>query len=157
MYRDGGEGILRPVAITVGGDPVPGICAGLLQGLEGMRVGGRRTVTVPPSLGFGNQPVLAPYGERLGGWQALQAFKAHAGDSCPPLPTCEPRFAHRNHHTRTRAGIVPAGSTLTYEVQLLRLSRRGPEELYSGTAKCGSGSANQRSEGCADITAAEFI
>lgn len=52
---------------------------------------------------------------------------------------------------------MPAGATLTYEIQLLRLSRRGPEELYSGTAGCGAGGGNQRSEGCADISVAEFV
>eukprot|EP00983_Pelagomonas_calceolata_P131599 1161793-Pelagomonas_calceolata.AAC.7 len=107
-YRDGGPGVLRPVAIQIGGGPVPvlgqhqacvlacangynvcnegnlqppvfglsacswallakneamnvnteescvlalvtpGLCAGLRQGLEGMRVGGKRSFIVPP-------------------------------------------------------------------------------------------------------------
>lgn len=63
MYRDGGRGALRPVIIRLGGGPVPGICAGLQDGLKGMRVGGRRTFTVPASLGFGGETVLGPYGE----------------------------------------------------------------------------------------------
>lgn len=53
-----------------------------------MTVGGRRVVAVPPELGFGDRPALAPY------------------------------------------GIVPAGSGVRYEVQLLRLSRRGPDALF---------------------------
>lgn len=32
-------------------------------GMAGMAVGGRRTFTVPPALGFGGQTVLGPYGE----------------------------------------------------------------------------------------------
>lgn len=63
FYRDGGKGKLRPALITLGGPPVPGVCAGLQQGIEGMRVGGRRTFTVPPALGFGAATVLGPYGE----------------------------------------------------------------------------------------------
>jgi len=42
------------------GDVQPGICDGLRQALLGMRVGGTRTVSVPPSLGFGSTTVLAP-------------------------------------------------------------------------------------------------
>ncbi|GIL56667.1 hypothetical protein Vafri_11997 [Volvox africanus] len=57
------------------------------QALTGMTVGGRRTVRVPPALGFGSQTVLAPY------------------------------------------GVVPANSTLLYEVELLRLSAVGPDQL----------------------------
>lgn len=67
FYRDGGKGKLRPVLVTLGGPPVPGICAGLQQGIEGMRVGGRRTFAVPPALGFGAAAVLGPYGVVPGG------------------------------------------------------------------------------------------
>lgn len=57
------------------------------QALTGMSIGGRRTVRVPPELGFGGAAVGAPY------------------------------------------AIVPAGSTLVYEVELLRLSATGPDQL----------------------------
>lgn len=114
-YRDGGNGVLRPAIITLGGAPVPGICAGLQQGLAGMRVGGRRTFHVPPGLGFGEATVLAPY------------------------------------------GVVPGGSDLTYEVELLRLSRRGPDALMAGVVQCGAGFANERTAGCADIAPAKFV
>ena len=43
-----------PRAISLrAGDVQPGVCAGLRTALLGMRVGGKRTVTVPPELGFG--------------------------------------------------------------------------------------------------------
>ncbi|GLC36207.1 hypothetical protein PLESTF_001468300 [Pleodorina starrii] len=114
-YRDGGPGVLRPAAVALGGGPVPGICEGLQQALEGMSIGGRRTVRVPASLGFGSQPVLAPY------------------------------------------GIVPAGSTLLYEVELLRLSAVGPDQLTKGISKCGAGGANQQAENCTNISYQEFL
>jgi FKBP-type peptidyl-prolyl cis-trans isomerase len=61
-YRDSGPGVLRPIALQLGGGPVPGLCSGLRAGLEGMRVGGRRRFAVPPELGFGSDSqVLAPY------------------------------------------------------------------------------------------------
>ncbi|GFH08414.1 peptidylprolyl isomerase [Haematococcus lacustris] len=48
LYRDGGLGVMRPIILRLGGGPVPGVCAGLQQGVRGMRVGGRRTFVVPP-------------------------------------------------------------------------------------------------------------
>jgi hypothetical protein len=61
-YRDGGAGKTRPAVVRLGGAPTqPGVCLGLQEALSGMRIGGRRTVTVPAALGFGNQPALAPY------------------------------------------------------------------------------------------------
>ncbi|KAI7841475.1 hypothetical protein COHA_004869 [Chlorella ohadii] len=104
-YRDGGNGVLRPVILQLGGSPVPGICSGLQAGIAGMAVGGRRTFTVPPALGFGGQTVLGPY------------------------------------------GVVPGGSTVQYEVELLRLSRRGPDALMSGVSQCGGGFVNERTTG----------
>lgn len=62
MYLDGGKGALRPVAIRLGGAPVPGVCEGLQRGVEGMVVGGRRTFLVPAALGFGGSTVRGPYG-----------------------------------------------------------------------------------------------
>ncbi|GIM03974.1 hypothetical protein Vretimale_8615 [Volvox reticuliferus] len=114
-YRDGGPGVLRPAAIALGGGPVPGICEGLQQALTGMSIGGRRTVRVPPALGFGSQTVLAPY------------------------------------------SVVPANSTLLYEVELLRLSAVGPDQLTKGISKCGAGGANQQAENCANVSYAEFL
>lgn len=55
------------------------------------------------------------------------------------------------------AGIVPGGSTLRYEVELLRLSRQGPDALMTGIAQCGAGAVNERTAGCADIKPAEFV
>jgi FKBP-type peptidyl-prolyl cis-trans isomerase 2 len=112
---DGGAGILRPVTFLLGGSPLPGIVQGLSQGVQGMRVGGRRRLSVAPAQGFGAQAVLAPY------------------------------------------AVVPPGSTLHYEVELLRLSRQGPDALMGGVAGCGLGGASQRTEGCATISPAEFL
>ncbi|EFJ43780.1 hypothetical protein VOLCADRAFT_106730 [Volvox carteri f. nagariensis] len=114
-YRDGGPGVLRPAAIALGGGPVPGICEGLQQALEGMSIGGRRTVRVPAALGFGNQTVLAPY------------------------------------------AVVPANSTMLYEVEMIRISAVGPDQLTKGISKCGAGGANQQSENCANVSYAEFL
>lgn len=115
MYLDGGKGTLRPTIIQLGGAPVPGICAGLQQGIQGMRIGGSRTFTVPPAQGFGSSMVRGPY------------------------------------------GAVPGNSTLQYEVQLLRLSRRGPEELMTGVSQCGGGAVMERTAGCSQIEFAEFL
>jgi hypothetical protein len=79
---------VRPLALRLDGYPTPGICAGLLQALAGMRVGGRRTAVVPAGLAFGASPAAAPY------------------------------------------GIVPGGAAVRYEIELLRLSRRGPDALF---------------------------
>jgi hypothetical protein len=86
-YRDGGYGVYRPVVVRLSGYPQPGICLGLQQALEGMTIGGRRTVKVPAALGFGDKPVLAPY------------------------------------------AMVPAGSAVQYEIELLRVSSVGPDLL----------------------------
>ena len=52
--------------------------------------------------------------------------------------------------------VIPANSTLRYEVELVRLSRSGPDNLTSGISRCGAGGAGQQSEGCGRITYAEF-
>lgn len=53
--------------------------------------------------------------------------------------------------------IVPPGSELKYDIELVRLSRRGPDALLQGVAQCGGGFVNERTKGCADITPAEFL
>lgn len=115
-YRDGGDGVLRPIIVQLGGDPVPGICDGLTQAVVGMRVGETKRVTVPAQLGFGTtSPVLAPF------------------------------------------AVVPPGSTLLYEIELVRLSRRGPDALMSGVSQCGNGFVNERVHGCSTISYSEFL
>lgn len=53
--------------------------------------------------------------------------------------------------------VVPAGAAVRYEIELLRLSRKGPDLLFSGTAKCGQGGASAAVDGCANIPLAEFV
>ena len=104
----------RPVIVRVAGtDPVPGIPKGLKQGVQGMKVGGTRVLSVPPELGFGPSAVRSPYAD------------------------------------------VPGGSTLTYEVTVLRLSDTGPDALFKNVAGCGLGGANTMTNGCEAIVAEE--
>lgn len=104
----------RPAVIRLDvGNPVPGIPPGLIKGIEGMRVGGKRTFEVPPELGFGSSAVRSPY------------------------------------------ATVPADSTLTYEVTLLRLSSTGPDALFKGVSRCGLGGANTINDGCGQIEPSE--
>ena len=114
-YRDGGEGKFRPVSIKLGGDPMPGITKGLETAILGMRINGKRTVSVPAELGFGSTTVLAPY------------------------------------------AVVPPWSTIEYEIELVRLSRRGPDALLTGVTQCGGGFVMERTKGCGDITPAEYL
>jgi hypothetical protein len=93
--------VLRPLALRLDAYPTPGVCAGLLQALSGMRAGGRRIVTVPSGLAFGAAPAAAPY------------------------------------------AIVPGGAAVRYDVEVLRLSRRGPDALF----KVGRGSPRRRAAG----------
>mmetsp|Transcript_45675 Transcript_45675/g.145483 ORF Transcript_45675/g.145483 Transcript_45675/m.145483 type:complete len:223 (+) Transcript_45675:366-1034(+) len=108
-YVDGGAGVNRPVPILMTPSPAPGIVEGLKLGLMGLSPGGKRTFLVPPSLGFGDEAVLAPF---------------HA---------------------------VPAGETLRYEVEVLRVSNEGPDVLVKGIAFCGKGGAGEQADGCGDI------
>lgn len=104
----------RPVIVRVDGkDPVPGIPKGLKVGVQGMKVGGTRVLSVPPELGFGQSAVRSPY------------------------------------------ATVPGGSTLTYEVTVLRLSDSGPDSLFKNVAGCGLGGANTMTNGCEAIVAEE--
>ncbi|KAG1679663.1 hypothetical protein FOA52_006180 [Chlamydomonas sp. UWO 241] len=114
-YQNGGAGVFRPAAVRIGGDPVPGLVKGLRLGLEGMHVGGTRTIIVSPELGFGSKQVGAPY------------------------------------------AVVQPGSTLRYEIELLRLSARGPDDLTRGIAQCGAGGAGAQAAACEDIEYAEFL
>jgi hypothetical protein len=115
QYRDGGQGVVRPTILRLGGDPQPGIVPGLVQALVGMRIGETKRVEVPADMGFGAATVLAPF------------------------------------------AVVPAGSTLQYEIKLLRLSRRGPDALMNGVSQCGGGFVNERTSGCAKIEPAEYL
>jgi len=47
--------------------------------------------------------------------------------------------------------------SLLPQVELLRLSRRGPDALMSGVSQCGAGFVNERTTGCGDISYAEFV
>jgi peptidylprolyl isomerase len=42
----------QPYPVTIGG---PGVIQGWIEGLQGMKVGGKRTLLIPPSLGYGAQ------------------------------------------------------------------------------------------------------
>jgi hypothetical protein len=53
--------------------------------------------------------------------------------------------------------VVPPGSTLEYEIELIRLSRKGPDALLTGVAQCGGGFAMERTRGCDLIAPAEFL
>jgi len=48
-------------------------------------------------------------------------------------------------------GIVPANAQLTYEVEVLRVSNSGPDELMKYINKCGQGGAGAQESGCKDI------
>lgn len=52
--------------------------------------------------------------------------------------------------------VIPGDSTLRYEVELIRLSRSGPDNLTNGIARCGQGGAGQQASGCDSISHAEF-
>lgn len=53
--------------------------------------------------------------------------------------------------------IVPPGSTLKYEIELVRLSRTGPDAIMKGVSGCGAGAVNERTAGCAGIQPVEFL
>ncbi len=98
-----------PRVIALSDEPQPGVCAGLRAALQGMRVGGERTVSFGPDLGFGQRSARAPY------------------------------------------ATVPAGASLRYDSRLLRLSTTGPDALFAGVERCGTGGAGAQSAGCAAI------
>lgn len=79
----------KPIVFLYGKRPFAGgMCAGVEQALAGMRAGGRRRVTVPPELGFGDRGITL-------------------------RPT---------EHVPEKAGTVPPGATLEYELTLVRVS-----------------------------------
>ena len=53
--------------------------------------------------------------------------------------------------------VVPPGSVLEYEIELIRLSRRGPDALLTGVSQCGGGFVMERTKGCDSITPAEYL
>eukprot|EP00798_Chlamydomonas_sp_ICE-L_P008972 gene8972-16106_t len=53
--------------------------------------------------------------------------------------------------------VVPPNATLKYEIQLIRLSNRGPDELTTGIVKCGAGGMSETAEMCTGIEPAEFL
>jgi hypothetical protein len=134
------------------GDAQPGACAGLRAALLGMRVGGTRTVTVPPELGFGQVTWRgAQRGAAQRAWRPLWGF--------PPPRRCISAHARSRPPAQTAVGApyatVPAGSTLRYDIQLLRLSSAGPDALLAGVAQCGVGGAGAQLSGCAAVEPAE--
>ena len=50
---------------------------------------------------------------------------------------------------------MPGGSTLTYEVTVLRRPDAGPDALSKDVAGCGLGGANTMTNGCASIVPEE--
>ncbi|KAI3430819.1 hypothetical protein D9Q98_009230 [Chlorella vulgaris] len=79
----------KPIVFLYGKRPLAGgMCPGAEQALSTMRAGGRRRVTIPPQLGFGDSGVTL-------------------------RPT---------EHVPEKAGVVPPGATLEYELSLVRVS-----------------------------------
>ena len=56
---------------------------------------------------------------------------------------------------RSPYALIPGGSTVTYEVTVLRLSEIGPDALFKDVAGCGLGGANTMTNGCGAIVPAE--
>ncbi|KAK3234024.1 hypothetical protein CYMTET_55708 [Cymbomonas tetramitiformis] len=87
----------KPIAFVYGGRPFAGICKGMMDGLEGMQPGGRRTIYVPPELGFGQAP------------------------SVIKQATCDGIFCDRGPPPPDV--VVPPNSALKYEVELIKVSK----------------------------------
>ena len=107
----------------MGGDPVPGICEGLTQGIVGMTVGSRRRIVVPPEqVGAARcrhqrTALLLKYPHRSRvEWpvnHVLSSLLQGFGSAAVGAPYA----------------FVPPNSTLTYDLELLRLSNIGPDAL----------------------------
>ncbi|GLC58506.1 hypothetical protein PLESTB_001368400 [Pleodorina starrii] len=54
-------------------------------------------------------------------------------------------------------GPVPGICEGLQQVELLRLSAVGPDQLTKGISKCGAGGANQQAENCTNISYQEFL
>eukprot|EP00891_Asterochloris_glomerata_P000357 jgi/Astpho2/357/e_gw1.00010.102.1_t len=79
----------KPIVFILGARPLTGgLCPGVEEALKSMRAGGKRTVVVPPSEGFGDNGV-----------------------------TLKP-----TEHVPDKQGEVAPGATLTYELELVRVS-----------------------------------
>ena len=59
IYEDTKSTSRKGIAFIFGSRPLPsGICLGFEEALSTMKTGGRRAVTVPPSLGFGDEDTI---------------------------------------------------------------------------------------------------
>ena len=66
-----------------------------------------------------------------------------------------PELGFGSSAVRSPYAIIPGGSTVTYEVTVLRLSEIGPDALFKDVAGCGLGGANTMTNGCGAIVPAE--
>lgn len=139
-------GVLRPAIIRLGGDPVPGVCKGLRLGLEGMRVGGKRSFVVPAGVcgvPFARATDGAAAAQRedttaachssgrvLSRSVSVQGPPAHRPQlTARRLLACPPAELGFRRTVLAPYAVVPEGAALVYEVELIRLSARGPDEL----------------------------
>jgi len=86
----------KPIAFVYGGRPFATVCAGVMEGLSGMQAGGRRTVVVPPSLGFGEAGAVIKQATCDG---------VFCDTSAPPP-----------------AARVPPNATLEYDLELVKVT-----------------------------------
>ena len=73
------------------------------------------------------------------------------------LTICPPFFSFKRRSVGAPYAIVPPNAALQYEVELIRLSARGPDELTQGISRCGAGGASGSAEQCEQIEVAEFL
>eukprot|EP00878_Enallax_costatus_P018145 GHUV01019092.1.p2 GENE.GHUV01019092.1~~GHUV01019092.1.p2 ORF type:complete len:181 (+),score=46.44 GHUV01019092.1:1763-2305(+) len=53
-------------------------------------------------------------------------------------------------------GVVPAGSKLRYDIELVRVSSRGPDAMWKGISQCSAGGASGSADNCSNVQPAEF-